>query len=302
MAENQGFFSGTMSPEETERVLDKELLVERGSLGSFLARRGIGAGTDRIQEGFKSDPRMQQAVKTKALQERVSSIASQKGIDFQKNPEEYTKLVTAAAFEMGMPDIGLKAIQQGQEFEISRRKIAAEEERNRILDEWYKSGGGSKAKDKGKKFVLPNSIDVKNILGILQGREELAGMDPKQMDNLSVRMAARIKELKDDEGVEFGDAFNMAYSEQRHKIKPARKRGLLDKDMKDWSLEDVYKPFDVKAEYDDSDGPITEDMVSAPKEKAKSKQAPPAALKYLKEHPETKDKFKATFGYLPEGF
>lgn len=298
MAENQGFFSGVLSPEETERAIDKEILGDKPDaatvIGGFLGK-ALGGG------GYEKDPRMQQAVKTKALQERVSAIASQKGIDFQKNPEEYTKLVTAAAFEMGMPDIGLKAIQQGQEFEISRRKIAAEEERNRILDEWYKSGGGSKAKDKGKKFVLPNSIDVKNTLGILQGREELAGMDPKQMDNLSVRMAARIKELK-DEGVEFGDAFNMAYSEQRHKIKPARKRGLLDKDMKDWSLEDVYKPFDVKAEYDDSDGPITEDMVSAPKEKAKSKQAPPAALKYLKEHPETKDKFKATFGYLPEGF
>ncbi len=267
MAENQGFFSGVLSPEETERAIDKEILGDKPDaatvIGGFLGK-ALGGG------GYEKDPRMQQAVKTKALQERVSAIASEKGIDFQKNPTEYTRIVTAAAFEMGMPDIGLKAIQQGQEFEISRRKIAAEEERNRILDEWYKSGGGSKSKDKQKKFVLPNSIDVKNILGTLQGREELAGMDPKQMANLSVRMAARIKELKnDDPDIEFGDAFDMAYSEQRDKIKPARKRGLLDKDMKDWSLEDVYKPFDVKAEYDDSDDPITEDMVSIPKDKPK---------------------------------
>lgn len=259
MAE-QGFFSGAMSPEETELAIDREILGKNPGaaevIGGFLGKALRGGN-------YNTDPRMQKAQQIKTLKDQVTSRAKEMGIDAVSDPEKYSKLIFSTAIENNMPDMAFESIQLGRKLELERRKVEADEERNRLLDDYYKTIGKEKGKPK-KKGVLPNSVDVKNILGILQGKEELAGMDSKQMANLSVRIAARVKELEAaDPDQDFGDLFDIALGEQQSKIKPAKKRGLMDyegeRDWKDWA--DIINPIDSKAEYDDSGGPIKKENV-----------------------------------------
>lgn len=254
MAQDSGFFSGVLSPEETERAIDKEILGEKPDaatvLGGFLGK-ALGGG------GYQKDPRMVEAVKMKALKDRVSSAAAEKGIDFQKDPTGYTKIVTAAAFEMGMPDIGLKAIQQGRQFELEERKMKNEEERTRALEAYYKGTVDNKGKGK-KKPAQAGATDVDNTLKALMGKPELEGLPGKKMANLSVKIAQEIEALQNqDPDLSWNDAYDMAYEKERPKIKPAKKTGWFDLEM------------DSKADYDDSGGPITEEMATKPSEKPK---------------------------------
>lgn len=257
MAQDSGFFSGVLSPEETERAIDKEILGEKPDaatvLGGFLGK-ALGGG------GYQNDPRMIQAVKMKALQDKVSSIASEKGLDFQKDPMEYTKIVTAAAFEMGMPDIGLKAIKQGQEFELSRRKMKNEEERTAALDWYYRNGAGkSKGKDKPAQAGHSDIDSVKQKLG---GDLRLTGLKGLKMANLAVTIANDIEYMqKQDPDLSWNDAYDMAFEKQTPKMKFARKRGWLDTgSVKDWK--DLLPGTDEDADYDDSDGPIPPEMAT----------------------------------------
>lgn len=126
MAENQGFFSGVLSPEETERAIDNEILGAKPDAASFIGGfigKALGGG------GYANDPRMIQAVKMKALQEKVSAIAKEKNIDIASNPEEFTKIVAATSWEMGMPDIGFNALKQGRQMQLERQKVETEQER-----------------------------------------------------------------------------------------------------------------------------------------------------------------------------
>src|SRR3972149_8881717 len=253
-----GFFSGSsgMSPEDTEALLDAELRKNRGGVGAALAKQGIGFNTENVVNNFAGDPRMIRALKIKDLQQKVGEKAQELGMDIS-DPEKYSKLVFSTAIENNMPDVAFEAIKLGRDMELDRRKVEADEERNRVLDDYYKTVGKNKGKDK-KKFVLPNTTDVKNIQATLSGREDLAGMEPKQMANLAIRMAACIKELKNDyPDVEFGDAFDAAYQEFSDKIKPAKKRGPYDTDFASSNWKDIINPFDEKASYDDSGDPIT---------------------------------------------
>lgn len=266
MAQDSGFFSGVLSPEETERAIDKEILGEKPDaatvLGGFLGK-ALGGG------GYQKDPRMVEAVKMKALKDRVSSAAAEKGIDFQKDPTGYTKIVTAAAFEMGMPDIGLKAIQQGRQFELEERKMKNEEERTRALEAYYKGTVDNKGKGK-KKPAQAGATDVDNTLKALMGKPELEGLPGKKMANLSVKIAQEIEALQNqDPDLSWNDAYDMAYEKELPKIKPARKRGWFDTGkVSDWK--DMLPGTDEAADYDDSGGPITEEMATKPSEKPKA--------------------------------
>src|SRR3990172_1124002 len=105
MAEQGGFFSG-LSPEETELAIDREILGAKPGaaevIGGFLGKRLGG--------GYENDPRMMKAVKMQALKERVSKLAQEKGISINDDPEEFTKMVAATAWDMGMPDVGFEAL------------------------------------------------------------------------------------------------------------------------------------------------------------------------------------------------
>ena len=126
MAQDSGFFSGVLSPEETERTIDKEILGEKPDAATFLGGfigKALGGG------GYQNDPRMVQAVKMKALQERVSATAKERGIDINDNPEEFAKIVASHSWDMGMPDIGWNALKQGRQMKLERTKVETDQER-----------------------------------------------------------------------------------------------------------------------------------------------------------------------------
>lgn len=273
MAQNQGLLSGIASPEEIESLLDKEMFTKyhnpqqpfASALGLGFAK-GVGIGKD--------DPRMQQAKELKVLKDTVSERAKAAGIS-EADPEQYAKIVYQTAIELDKPDIAFMATMQARQSEIERRKIKVDEERNRILENYYEGIIAKKdGKDPKKKAALPSSVDVKNVAQMLQGREEFAGMDAKQMANLSVRVAARIKELEtDDPDLSFGESLDIALSEASSKIKRAKKKGWYDTggevgDQKWWEF---ILGRDQKAEYDDSSDPIKGEDVPATSKETKAK-------------------------------